>query len=307
MSQTSDLILFARLVESGSFSEVARQLRMTKSTVSKHLSRLEDTLGVRLMNRSTRRLSLTEVGREILPHAERIREDVRCLEDKVAGLSSEPAGLLRLSAPVAFGNLRLSTLVAEFQALYPRVAVELNLNDRRVDLAEEGFDAALRLTANPPEAWHARRLAAIRYWVCATPGYWQQHGRPREPRDLLNYNCLRPRVGNEREAFQFERKGQTGFSLDLRGKLIISTSEGLRGALLQGSGFAVLPDYAVDEDLASRRLEAVLPNWRVQGPFGDSLYLLYLSNRYLAPKLRVFIDYLVEALEPAGSGYTPAA
>lgn len=299
MSKTSDLVLFARLVECGSFSEVARQLRMTKSTVSKHLARLEDTLGVRLMNRSTRRLSLTEVGEEILPHAVRIREEIRSLEDKVAGLSSEPAGLLRLSAPVAFGNLRLSALVAGFQDLYPRVEVELSLNDHQIDLAEEGFDAALRLTANPPEAWHARRLTDIHYWVCATPEFWQLHGQPHEPMDLLNYNCLSPKAGNAIRPFQFEQKGSPTLHLNLRGKLAISTSEGLRGAALQGSGFAVLPDYAVAEDLAAGRLEAVLSNWRVQGPFGDSLYLLYLSNRYLSPKLRVFIDYLVEAMAPA--------
>jgi len=296
LSKTPDLILFAKLIESGSFSAAARQLRMTKSTASKHVSRLEDALGVRLVNRSTRRLSLTEVGREILPHAERIREEMRGLEDKVAGLKSEPVGLLRLSAPVAFGNLRLSALMAGFQALYPKVSVELSLNDRQVDLAEEGYDAALRLTANPPESWHARRLAGIDYWVCATPGYWHLHGKPQQPHDLLALNCLRPRAEGDRAALRFEQRGGDSLDLNLCGNLTISTSEGLRGALLQDAGFAVLPDYAVAEDLEAGRLEAVLKEWRVQGPFGDSLYILYLSNRYLAPKLRVFIDYLVECI-----------
>lgn len=295
MSRIDDLVIFARVAEQGSFSRVAEHQGITKSVVSKQVSRLEKDLGARLFNRTTRRLSLTEAGLQVLPHAQRILDELTGIDDAVSGLQSRASGTLRVSAPVAVGNKYLSSVAPAFLAEYPDVKLVMSLNDRHVDIVSEGFDLSIRLTGHPPENWQARQLKKIRYHLCATPEYWQRHGVPRKPQDLQKYCCLLSQESSSAR-WRFRQGDGPWHEERVSGHLVINTSEGLRAAVVQHAGVALLPDYAIEDDCIAGRLQKVMEDYEVEGPFGDVLYALYLPNRYLAPKTRVFIDFLVKAL-----------
>ena len=295
MSRFEDLILFAHVAETGSFTETASRLGMGKSAVSKQISRLEKDLGAQLLHRTTRQLSLSEAGQQVLPHAMRIVEEMEGIDDAVSGLQSKPSGTLRVSAPVAVGNKYLSALAPHFQALYPDVEVVISLNDRHVDIVAEGFDLSIRLTGAPPQNWKARKLKQIDYHICATPAYWQNYGLPTTPEALIQHHCLLNKEPNH-QRWRFRKKQTPWEEVAVKSQLIINTSEGLRAAVLQGQAMALLPDYAIEDDVAKGSLQLALTDYEVEGPFGNTLYALYLPNRYLAPKTRAFIDFLIERL-----------
>ena len=295
MSQSDDLVVFALVAEAGSFSQVAGNLNIAKSAVSKQISRLEKQLGARLFNRTTRRLSLTEAGLRVLPHAQRIQEELGGINDAVLGLQSKATGTLRVSAPVALGNRYLAALAPRFLEAYPEVELVLSLNDRRVDMVAEGFDLSIRLTQSPPDNWQARKLKQISYHICATPAYWDAHGRPSHPSQLANHSCLLSQESNS-VPWRFSHAVEGEIEQSISSGLIINTSEGLRAATIENAGVALLPDYAIEDDCQQGRLETVLSDYQVEGPYGDTLYALYLPNRYLPPKARVFIDFLAQEL-----------
>lgn len=179
------LAVFARVVEAGSFAEAARRLSSSRSAVSKSVAKLEVALGARLLNRTTRHLSLTEIGAAVAEHGGRIVEEAIGAENLVASLASEPRGVLRVSASVAFGTLHVAPALAEFLPRYPQMKVDMTITDRLVDLAEEGYDVAIYVTGQPPQHWVARKLAPIRRKLCATPEYFRQRGVPLTPRIWL--------------------------------------------------------------------------------------------------------------------------
>lgn len=292
----TDIWAFVRVVELGSFSEAARQMGTTKANISKQVARLEKTLHAKLLNRSTRKLGLTEAGAAIYQNAQRMLEEARALEATAAGLQSGPGGVLRVSASLAFGNTYLAGLLPDLMARYPDIRVVLSMTDRYVDLVEENIDVALRMAARIDlQSAVARPIAPIRYVLAASPAYLEQHGTPAEIADLGKHRCLTFGTSGAPAQWQFEREGIKQ-SVNVASALCANSSPALRLAMLRGGGIALLPSYVVGEDI--RRGEAVrlLPEWLVEGSFGDRLYAVWLENRFLPPKVRVFIDYLVEKL-----------
>ncbi len=286
------LAVFARVVEAGSFAEAARRLSTSRSAVSKAVAKLEVALGARLLNRTTRHLSLTEIGVAVAEHGGRIVEEAAAAENLVASLASEPRGVLRVSASVAFGTLHVAPALAEFLPRYPQLKVDLTITDRWVDLAEEAYDVAICVTGQPPQNWVARKLAPIRRQLCATPEYFRQRGVPLTPTDLVEHNCLDYTRSGEQGRWQFS--GPEGdISVPVNGPLHVDDDEALSQAVLGGLGMGLLPTFIIGKDLQSGKLQAVLSEYI---PVERHVYALYLPTRHLPSKVRVFIDFLVKLI-----------
>lgn len=286
------LAVFARVVEAGSFAEAARRLSTSRSAVSKAVAKLEVALGARLLNRTTRHLSLTEIGVAVAEHGGRIVEEAAAAENLVASLASEPRGVLRVSASVAFGTLHVAPALAEFLPRYPQLKVDLTITDRWVDLAEEGYDLVIQVTGQPQEHWVARKLAPVRRRLCATPEYFRQRGIPQAPLDLVAHNCLDYTRSGEQGRWRFS--GPEGdISVPVNGPLHVDDDEALSQAVLGGLGLGLLPTFIIGKDLQSGKLQAVLSEYI---PVERHVYAMYLPTRHLPSKVRVFIDFLVELI-----------
>jgi DNA-binding transcriptional LysR family regulator len=239
MGNFGDLLVFVRVVDQKSFSEAARISGLTKSAASKALRRLEESLGTKLINRTTRHLSLTESGMIVYERAVRITEEAAALCNAVDGMQAVPRGTLKVTTSVAFGNLHLSRMVCAFMATYPELQISLSLADRYVDLVEEGFDVAVRLTSRPNERYVARRLSALNYVVCATPGYLDRHAPIRFVDDLAHHNCLSYSLRGDGDQWHFVKPGHE-VVVGVSGTLSVNSSESLRVAALEGVGVALL-------------------------------------------------------------------
>jgi len=292
----SDVWAFFRVVDSGAFSEAARQMGTTKANVSKQVANLERKLRAKLLNRSTRKLGLTEAGSAIYQHALRMLEEARALEATAAGLQTGPGGTLRVSASMAFGTTSLAGLLPAFMERYPEIRVVLSLTDRYVDLVEENIDVALRLASRIDTlSAVARPIAGIRYVLVAAPAYLAQHGTPTSIEELEKHRCLTFGSSGAPVTWQFDSADGTA-SVKVDSALAINSSVALHLAMLRGGGIALLPAYVAGEDLRSGAAVQLLPAWIPKGYAGDRLYAVYLENRFLPPKVRVFIDYLLETL-----------
>lgn len=291
------MAVFAKVAEAKSFSAAAQRLGISKSAVSKQVAALERALKARLINRTTRRLSLTEVGAAFYEHCARMLAEAEAAELAVSRLYAEPRGVLRLTAPAAFGHLHIAPAIPDFIARHPDVAVQIVMNDRPVDLAEEGFDVAIRMTREHAPNVVARRLAPVRWAVCAAPAYLERHGTPRAPADLARHNCLFYSFLETSTEWRFTTDaGDT--SVQVAGNFTVNNSEALREAVLRGLGVALLPTFTVGADLREKRLQQVLGEYRAHGTFGTDVYAVYLPTRYLSPKVRAFVDFFVERLSP---------
>jgi DNA-binding transcriptional LysR family regulator len=284
----SQIVTFVGVVRAGSFAGAARQLKVTGSVASKHVAKLEQALGVRLLNRSTRKLSLTEAGAAYFEHCQRIVEEVESSKRALAELKAVPQGLLRVTAPVPFAA-RLGPLLQEFLARYPRIQLDLDASNRVVDLAGEGFDVALRVARSRPPKLVARLLRSIDVLLCASPEYLRRQGRPRHPADLARHNCLTIPSATRDGIWHFAR-GSERFELAARGTLQSDVVEALYDLVLAGTGVTLLPDDMIVEDIRAGRLLPLLTDWEVET--GARLYAVHLPTRYVAPKVRVFIDFL---------------
>ncbi|MCU0868208.1 MAG: LysR family transcriptional regulator [Burkholderiales bacterium] len=296
MENLAGLAVFARVVEAQSFSEAARRLGMSPSMVSKQVAKLERNLGARLLNRTTRKLSITEVGATVYEHCARIAREAEQIDLAVSQLQSEPRGRLKVSAPAAFGMLHMAPLSAAFLRKYPEVAIELVLNDRvTVDLADDGLDCAIVVASGPSENVVARRLAAIRWVLCASPDYLSRHGAPQSVADIAKHNCLVYPELQQAGAWIF-RRGDAEQRADVHTNFRANSSLAIRGATLGGAGLAVLPTFVAGADLESGALQRVLPDWQ---PFRNSeLQAVYLPGRPLPAKLRAFLDTCAETFGP---------
>lgn len=293
-----DLVTYVAVVDTGSFSAASIALESRKPAVSKQIARLELALQTRLLNRTTRHLSMTEVGQEVYQHALRMLEETAQLELKVARNLGEPSGLLRISTSTVFGNLHLAGLLAGFNARYPEVTVELHLTDRFVSLAEEGYDVVLRMSREMPLMTAiARPLTRLHYAVVASPGYVERFGAPETLEDLAAHRCITFNQSVSATTWQFGFQGATT-SIKVKNTLSINSSESLRVCMLNGCGIALLPTFAVGPDIKRGNALALLTAYQPVGMFGDYLHALYLENRFLAPKVRVFIDYIIEQIGP---------
>ena len=289
MPDLSAMAVFARVVEMESFTRAAEELRLSKSAVSKQVSRLEDRLGVRLLNRTTRRLSLTEAGAAFYEGCRKTLSEAEAAEQAVTHLAMTPRGVLKVNVPMSFGFLHVGPALPDFLGRCPELELDLDLNDRRVDLVEEGYDVAVRIGLLADSSLVARRLAPSRLLLCAAPGYLAAHGRPAAPEDLAGHDCL---VYSYRSAgSQWHFRGPDGLRrVKVAGRLRVNNGDTLLAAALGGLGIALLPSFIAGDDLRAGRLERVLPGWReAEEP---SVHAVYPASRNLSPKVRVFVDFL---------------
>jgi DNA-binding transcriptional LysR family regulator len=299
LDHLSDLAVFVRVVDTQGFSAAARAVGLTKSAVSKRINRLEQQLGLRLLQRTTRAMSLTEAGRVLY---ERAAQGVALLDESArlaAGLVEAPRGTLRVTASVTFGKRCLAPLIPEFLARYPEIELQLTLLDRFVDLVEEGYDVALRLTRTPPEQVVAKALMPVRYRLCAAVDYLKGQ-EIKTPADLAGYNCLHYGLREFGNEWRFERgDGRENETARVRVKsnVVVNNSEVVRDLLLAGMGIGLVWNYAVDREIADGRLVPLLPDWTPVGPFGQTAYALWLPQSHLPPKIRVFVDFLAARLQ----------
>lgn len=287
------LATFVRVVDARGFTPAARQLGITKSAVSKQVRRLEDELGVRLLQRSTRSLSVTEAGRAYYEQAAQalaLAEGARAAATRLCG---ELRGTIRCTASVALGRLRIVPWIPDFLALHPQLRVHLSLLDRFVDLAEEGFDIAIRISDRLPDGVVARRLADVQYAVCASPEHLARSPRVQRIADLAGCNCLTYRSDDRADHWSFETAAGVE-RVSVQGNFLVNSSEGVRQAVLDGLGIGLLPTFAIREELARGALVRLLPDVRALGPFGGAIHAIWLPDRQLPRKVRAFLDYLTE-------------
>jgi DNA-binding transcriptional LysR family regulator len=290
-----DMVVFARVVDAGSFSGAARQLGLTPSAVSRQVARLEGVLRVRLLERTTRKLRLTEAGSAAFTRCQALvaaAREVMALSDSQ---SATPRGLVRVSMPKAFGRQVVHPLMPAFLARYPEVDVQLIITDRTVDLFEESVDLAIRITDAPPPGLAGRPLTTIRHLVCASSQYLAAHGTPAHPRDLAQHSCLYLGEDERDRHWRFQR-GAEEATVRVSGRYVANHSEVRLDGARQHLGIASLPEFTAREALARADLVTVLDDWEHKTDYAGTAWLLYPPNRFLAAKLRVWIDFLVAAL-----------
>jgi len=290
MDRLTSMSVFVKVVAHHSFAVAAREMGLSRAGVSKHILALEQSLGARLLNRNTRRLSLTEVGAIVHERYARILEEIDEVERSAGALQIRPRGVLRISAPISFGLTHLAPVVADYMARYREVSIDMVLNDRAVDLIEEGFDAAIRIGHLADSSLVARHLAAIHFVACSSPEYVARHGVPQRPSDLLQHNCV---VYSLREGHgEWRFTGPSGEeSVQISGRLKSNNGNFLRIALIKGEGIGLAPTFLVGEDVAAGRLVPLLPDYP---PAPSDLTIVYPHRRQLSAKVRSFVDFLAE-------------
>ena len=294
MEDLQRMAIFAAVVEARSFSEAARRLWMSKSAISKAVTQLERSVGARLLNRTTRAMSLTEAGSLFHAHCVRIVDELEQARLAVGQFHSEARGLLRISASVAFGTLHIAPALPEFLARHPQVRIDMAIGDRLVDLAEERFDVAVRISREPAPNLVARRLAAVNRKIVATPGYFARHGVPATPAELAAHNCLTYTHFNPQDTWRL--RGPAGdITVPIQGNLRLNDDEALSAAVLGGLGVALLPTFIIGGDLQAGRLQAVLSDYV---PSERHIHAVYLPNRHLPASVRAFVDFLRERFSP---------
>ena len=291
MDRFAELAAFVRTVDRGSQAAAARELGVTPAMVGRYIRALEDRLGARLLNRTTTNQSLTEAGSAFHARAAALLEQLEAAEDVVADRQAAPRGLLRVSGPMSFGVRYLAAAVAGFGALHPGLRVELSLNDRVVDLVEEGYDLAVRIGRLADSSLVARRLAPCRVAVCAAPAYLAQHGAPEGPEDLREHKCLLYSYAANGGTWRFVRADGREVRVEVDGPLTANNGDAVLAASLEGAGVLLQPTFIVGDALREGRLVRLLPGW---GAPELAVYAVYPSARHLSPKVRSCVDFLAE-------------
>ena len=289
MESLSDVAVFVQVVRDGSFTKAADRLELSRSVVSKYVTRLEERLGARLLNRTTRRLSLTAAGRVFYERSRRGLEEIEEAETEVSRLQGKARGLLRVNSPMSFGILHIAPLLPEFLAENPEVSVDMNLDDRKVDVIEEGFDVSIRITDLPDSSLIARRLGPCRHAIVAAPAYLEKHGVPRVPDDLRDHNIIAYQYQESATDWHFLTEDKEQITVPVSGSIQMNNSLALREALLGGIGITRTPTFVVGEDIAAGKLVSLLPNYQT---LEVSIYLVYPQRRHLSPKVRAFVDFV---------------
>ncbi len=289
--------IFVEVARRGSFAAVARDRDVDPSSVSRAVAQLEDDLGVRLFQRSTRRVALTEAGEIYLARATTLVEELADARDEARGISAGPAGTLRLTAAVSFGNTVLTPLLPEFRDRYPAVKLELLLTDTVLDLVAERVDLAIRLGRRFDADFVATKLFDTQYRVCANPAYLNNKKAPLVPEELQQHSCLLLALPDYRSRWLFRDQQGAVQVVPIHGDVTILSTLALRACALMGMGPALLPNWLVDEDIATGRLVDLYPDYRVAATdFDTATWLLYPSRTYLPNKVRVMIDFLKQQL-----------
>lgn len=294
MDSLAGMEVFARVVRAGSFSAAARDLNQTPSAVSKQIGRLEDRLGARLFNRTTRRLGLTEVGAAFYERAQRILSEVEEAEQAISHLNAAPRGTLRLNAPTSFGRMYIAPLLPRYLRRYPDMRIDMTMNDRFIDPLEEAVDLVLRIGELSDSSLIARRLAANRRVVCGSPAYFARHGQPSRPAELVDHNCLVYTYRAARNDWPFvcrEKATQAPEIVRVHGTLEANNVEALRDAAVADLGIGLFPLWMAGPDLAAGRLVRALPQFHAPD---SAVHAVYPPGRHLSPKVRSFVDFLAE-------------
>lgn len=295
MENLTDIAIFCRVVDTGSFTTAAEQLGLSRAVVSKYVTRLEARLGARLLNRTTRRLSLTEAGSTLYEGSSGALSRIEEVEVEISQLQSEPRGLLKVSAPMSFGIQHLAPALPEFLERHTGIAVEMRMDDRIVDVVEEGFDLAIRIAALKESTLVARKLAPCRLIVCASPAYLERRGTPLTPEDLRAHNCIIYTYIARPNIWRFTSPEGIEVSVAVRGNLRVNNGIVERDAALTGLGIALIPSFQVGDVIRDGRLRQLLSGYRAQDV---SVYAVYPERRYLSPKVRAFIDFCAERFGP---------
>lgn len=294
MDKITGMTVFTRVAKSGSFTLAATELRISRAMVTKHIMNLENSLGVRLLNRTTRNLNLTEVGRAYLDRCLMILAEIEETETAVRRLQSEPKGTLRVSAPPYFGSKHLIPAIVDYNRLFPDVHFDVVLHSGVIDLIEEAIDLAIRLDGFDDSSLVSRTLAVSQLILCASPGYLQTNGTPREPEDLEGHNCLINTSLPPRDLWKFSN-GKASKSLLVKGSMRSNIAGAVRSAAIQGMGLAVLPSYMIGEELKTGLLMQVLEDYPVASV---NIHAVYPHRKYLSAKVRTFLDFLCKRLQP---------
>jgi DNA-binding transcriptional LysR family regulator len=289
MDRLTSLTAFAQVVDSGGFSAAGRRLNMSTTMVSNHIRALEDRLGARLLQRTTRKVSLTEVGRAYYERCTQILADLEQADDIAGALQSTPRGTLRLYVGTHIIRF-ISPVVAEFLGLFPGVKVDLTMAERPVDLIEEGFDLAIRLTLPRDSSLIVRTLVTWRHILCCAPAYLDKHGAPKQVSDLASHNCVHHVYYPYGDEWQFIDRNDRPVSVKVSGPLISNSGETLRAAALQGLGIFLSPGFLIAGDLEAGRLVRILPEYRA---VEFAMNAVYPHRHHLSAKVRSFIDLLV--------------
>ena len=291
MDRYTALQVFRHVSALNSFAAAGRRLDLSPAAISKNITELEAYVGVRLINRTTRRMALTEEGRIYLEHVVRGLDAFSEADQALNPLKIEPRGTLRVSAPMTVALTRLSTAIPRFLSRYPEMILDLHLDDRRVDLIKEGFDLAIRGSDNLEDSsLIAKKLMIMPHVLCAAPSYFEAHGKPKAPSDLRSHNCVRFSLSGHADIWEFSKDGHTErIAIDAR--YSVTSSLAVRDALREGFGLSLIPYPYVEDDLRDGRLQSVLEDWST---VETTLYAVYPSRQHLAPKTRVFLDFLVE-------------
>jgi DNA-binding transcriptional LysR family regulator len=295
MDKLDEMGAFVRVVEAKTFTAAAERLGWSKSAVSRRIADLEERLGVRLLNRTTRRLSLTEAGRAYYDRCSRILADIEETEASVASLHADPRGVLRINAPMTFGMLHLAPALAAFMQRFPEVEIDLSLNDRFIDLIDEGVDVAVRIGTLADSSLVARRLAVCRRVLCASPAYLRRRGTPQRPEDLAGHDCFVYTNMNSPEQWQFTDRAGGRHAVRVAGRLRVNNGDVLRDIAVAGLGVVALPTFIVAGQIADGRLQVILPDYRLAD---TALHAVYPHNRHLSAKVRAFVDFLAVRFGP---------
>ncbi len=288
----SAIPIFVAVVEQQGFSNAAKVLGISKSAVSKRINLLEQHLGVKLLQRTTRKISLTEAGKHYFEHAQLAHKAAKDAEDAVTQLQGEPQGRLRINAPMSFGRLHLAPLIPKFLARYPKISMDLVMDDKQVDLVGGGFEVAIRAGVLPDSNLIARKLAPLNSIICASPEYVKKQSPPSTPEQLKSHNCLLYSYSNRLNSWTFTHKNKSHI-IEVSGNYQVNNSEALREAVLQGMGIARLPTFVAGPDIEAGKLVQLLPEYKMPT---ITIYALFLERQYMPAKVRVFLDFVIEYL-----------
>ncbi len=290
MFEISTIPIFVSVVEQASFSKAADILGFSNSAVSKRISALEAQLGVKLLYRSTRKLSLTEAGERYYVHAQRALQAANEAQSAATELQQEAQGILRISAPMSFSRMHLAPIIPVFLKRYPKIKLQMTLSDTWSDVIAEGFDLALRAGDLPDSTLIAKPLAPLHSVICASPDYLNEFGSPLTPIDLMQHNCLLYSYHSTKNEWHFNRNDQD-FKVEVKGNYQVNNSDALREALLTGLGIARLPSFIAGNDIKQGKLIPLLNDYQM--PY-KNLVALYPERQYLAQKVSVFLEFLDE-------------
>lgn len=298
--------VFLSVANERSFSQAAARLGLSRAVVSKHVKHLESHIGTRLLDRTTRSVRLTELGREFFLRAQQSVGELHEAMAQAGEATQAPRGKIRVTCALSFGLRHLTSLVSEFVGRYPEVSIEMDLSDRIADLASGNYDLAIRVAALDTGSLIARKLAITRMLVCASPAYLARHGTPRVPSDLISHSCLTYSYNPQPNLWSFAH-GVEREAVRVRGSLQANNGDMLQQMAVDGRGIALLPAFLVQEDIAARRLVSLLAGYE-GGVLG--IHAVYAHRKFMPAKVRAFLDFLVErfdAANPGSAGSPPIA